>query len=59
MLQNDAHRLRVSVNEHVAHDMAEPTLAGMPTYADLDAAIDSVPTGRVHGLDVRQSVPRK
>jgi hypothetical protein len=49
----------VSVNEHVAHDMAEPTLAGMPTYADLDAAIDSVPTGRVHGLDVRQSVPRR
>jgi hypothetical protein len=40
--QLDAHRLRVYVNEHVAHDMAEPTLAEMPTYADLHAAIDSV-----------------
>ncbi len=42
VLQNDAHRLRIYVNEHVAHDMAEPTLPEMPTYADLHAAIDSV-----------------
>ncbi len=42
VLQNDAHRLRVYVNEHVAHDMAEPTVPEMPTYADLHAAIDSV-----------------
>lgn len=41
-LRNDAKRVSVYVNEHLAHDMGEPTVADPPTFADLHAAIDSV-----------------
>jgi AbiU2 len=40
-LRNDARRVRAYVNQHVAHDQAEPT-AELPTLAELHAAIDSV-----------------
>jgi hypothetical protein len=32
------------VNEHVAHDMAEPTMTEMPTFNDLNAAVDALGT---------------
>ncbi len=41
-LRSDAKRVSVYVNEHLAHDMASPTVAELPTFADLHAAIDSV-----------------
>jgi hypothetical protein len=41
-LEAAAERVRVYVNEHVAHDMAEPTTPEMPTYTDLHDAIDAL-----------------
>jgi AbiU2 len=41
-LRSDSARVRVYVNEHVAHDMAEPTAAELPTFEHLHSAIESV-----------------
>ena len=40
-LGSDAAKMRAFVNEHVAHDAAEPTTE-MPTFDDLNAAIDAL-----------------
>lgn len=41
-LQGAAKQVRVYVDEHLAHDMAEPRVAQSVTFADLHAAIDSI-----------------
>jgi hypothetical protein len=41
-LRSDAARVGRYVNEHLAHDAAEPTEPELPTLADLHAAINSV-----------------
>jgi hypothetical protein len=41
-LKSAAKRVRLYVNEHIAHDAADPTVVGMPTYGDLHAAIEAI-----------------
>jgi hypothetical protein len=41
-LKAAAERVRIYVNEHIAHDMANPTIPEMPTYSDLHDAIDAL-----------------
>jgi hypothetical protein len=41
-LRAAAKRVRIYVNEHIAHAMASPTVPGIPTYSDLNDAIDAI-----------------
>ena len=41
-LQRSARDVRVYVDEHLAHDMAQPRVAPSLTFADMHAAIDSI-----------------
>ncbi|MFL5840106.1 MAG: hypothetical protein ACJ77Z_06615 [Thermoleophilaceae bacterium] len=41
-LRSDASKMATYVNEHVAHDMAEPTVEDFPTFDDMNAAMDAL-----------------
>lgn len=41
-LHSAAEKVRQYVNQHVAHDQAEPTMTDLPTFGDLHDAIDGI-----------------
>jgi hypothetical protein len=41
-LQAAAKRVRLYADEHIAHDMVNPTVPEVPTYGDLHSAIDAL-----------------
>jgi hypothetical protein len=41
-LKSAAERVRTYVNQHVAHDQANPTMTVAPTFGDLHEAIDAI-----------------
>ena len=41
-LHGAAEKVRQYVNQHVAHDQAEPTMTDLPTFGDLHDAIDGI-----------------
>jgi len=43
-LRSEAGEMTRYVNEHVAHDMAEPTMVQLPTFNDMHDAIDALGT---------------
>jgi hypothetical protein len=43
-LRTNAAKMARYVNEHVAHDMAEPTLIELPSVRDMNEALDALGT---------------